>query len=260
MADFGSGGGILGTVTVRTPFSMAAFTSSTCVFSGSLKRRRKLPCERSTRCHLSEEDVSSFLCSPLICNTRPSSTCTFTSCLLRPENDSLFGNIRLNISDTEEKQIRPSIIAIAKWDILISRLAGYLPGKFALKTWASAVSFQSTCVLATAAASRAKPGWSGNEGKMRESEKKASRGPSDAPPLRLLRPKSETDMVKWLRFWIQREIDERKWQRWIDAQWETRWLSAMDRCLCEEIRWFSAMDDWSNSYGVFEEEGRGRCV
>jgi hypothetical protein len=42
-ADFGSGGGILGPVTVRTPFSIAAFTSSTLVFSGSLKRLRKLP-------------------------------------------------------------------------------------------------------------------------------------------------------------------------------------------------------------------------
>jgi hypothetical protein len=30
------------------------------------------------------EEVSSFLRSPLICNTRPSSTCTFTSALLRP--------------------------------------------------------------------------------------------------------------------------------------------------------------------------------
>ena len=72
--------------------------------------------------------------------------------------------------------------------------------------WESAVSFQSTCVLATAATSRAKPGWSGKEeraqaeeevgkneeeeGKKRESEKKESRGSSDA--LRLPRPKRET--------------------------------------------------------------------
>ena len=67
--------------------------------------------------------------------------------------------------------------------------------------WESGVSFQSTCVLATAATSRANPGWSGKdetvqgkeesgkEGKMRESEKKASRGSSDA--LRLPRPKKE---------------------------------------------------------------------
>ena len=79
-----------------------------------------------------------------------------------------------------------------------------LPGKLALKMWESGVSFQSTCVLATAATSRANPGWSGNdetvhaeesgkEGNMRESEKIESRGSSDA--LRLPRPKIETAAI-----------------------------------------------------------------
>ena len=80
-----------------------------------------------------------------------------------------------------------------------------LPGKLALKMWESGVSFQSTCVLATAATSRANPGWSGKdetvqaeesgkEGKMRESEKIESRGSSDA--LRLPRPKKETAIAE----------------------------------------------------------------
>ena len=76
-----------------------------------------------------------------------------------------------------------------------------------MKTWASAVSFQSTCVLATATTSRAKPGWSGklhndmedegtvegnDVGNNKESEKKASKGSSD---LRPVRPNKERAMV-----------------------------------------------------------------
>ena len=74
--------------------------------------------------------------------------------------------------------------------------------------WESGVSFQSTCVLATAATSRANPGWSGKdetvqaeesgkEGKMRESEKIDSRGSSDDDDaLRLPRPKKETAIAE----------------------------------------------------------------
>ncbi|RYR18556.1 hypothetical protein Ahy_B03g063188 isoform C [Arachis hypogaea] len=45
----------LGTVTVRTPFSMAAFTSSILAFSGSLNLRMNLPLLRSTRCQETPE-------------------------------------------------------------------------------------------------------------------------------------------------------------------------------------------------------------
>ncbi|KAI5080339.1 hypothetical protein GOP47_0005818, partial [Adiantum capillus-veneris] len=83
-ADLGSGGAVLGTVTVSTPFSMLAFTSSTLALSGRRKRRRKLPCARSTRCQRSLDLLSSFLRSPLICSTRPSSTWTLTSSLANP--------------------------------------------------------------------------------------------------------------------------------------------------------------------------------
>lgn len=73
-----------GTVIVRTPLSIAAFSSSTFAFSGKQKRRRKLSCARSTRCQRSVEEVSSFLRSALICRTRPFSTCTFTSSFANP--------------------------------------------------------------------------------------------------------------------------------------------------------------------------------
>ncbi|KAI3470827.1 hypothetical protein Pfo_027490, partial [Paulownia fortunei] len=67
------------TVTVSTPFSMAAFTSSNFAFSGSLNRRRNLPLLLSTRCHLSVVSSCSFILSPLIWRILPSSTSTFTS-------------------------------------------------------------------------------------------------------------------------------------------------------------------------------------
>ena len=100
----------LGTVTVRTPFSMAAFTSSTFTFSGNLNRLMNGPLLRSTRCHLSFFSSFSTLLSPLICKILPSSTSTF--------NSSFF-----------------------------------TPGRSALKTWASGVSFQSMRVFANDAVS-----------------------------------------------------------------------------------------------------------
>ena len=100
----------LGTITVRTPFSMPAFTSSTFTFSGNLNHRMNLPLLRSTRCHLSFFSSFSMLLSPLICSILPSSTSTFTSSF-------------------------------------------FTPGRSALKTWASGVSFQSMRVFANDAVS-----------------------------------------------------------------------------------------------------------
>ena len=106
---------ILGTVTVSTPFSMLAFTSSTFAFSGSLNLLMNFPLLRSILCHLSFFSSCSLLLSPLICRTPPSSISTFTSSFL-------------------------------------------IPGRSALNTWASGVSFQSMRVLAKAEVSRAEEG------------------------------------------------------------------------------------------------------
>ncbi|KAJ8639055.1 hypothetical protein MRB53_015749 [Persea americana] len=79
----------LGTVTVSTPFSIAAFTSSTLAFSGNLNRLRNLPLLLSTRCHLSFFSSCSLFLSPLICRTLPSSSSTFTSSFFRPGRSAL---------------------------------------------------------------------------------------------------------------------------------------------------------------------------
>ena len=95
----------LGTVTVSTPFSMLALTSSIFAFWGNLNLLKNLPLLLSTRCHFSFFSSCSLFLSPLIWRTLPSSTSTFTS--------SFFS-----------------------------------PGRSALKTWASGVSFQSIRALA----------------------------------------------------------------------------------------------------------------
>ncbi|CAL9085514.1 unnamed protein product [Musa acuminata var. zebrina] len=79
----------LGTVTVSTPFSMAAFTCSTLAFSGRRNLRRNLPQLRSTRCQVSVFSSCSRLRSPLIWRTRPSSTSTLTSSFLSPGRSAL---------------------------------------------------------------------------------------------------------------------------------------------------------------------------
>uniref|UniRef100_A0A7C9D9Y3 Uncharacterized protein n=1 Tax=Opuntia streptacantha TaxID=393608 RepID=A0A7C9D9Y3_OPUST len=79
----------LGTVTVSTPFSIAAFTSSILAFSGRRNRRRNLPLARSTRCHLSFFSSCSLVLSPLIWRILPSSTSTFTSSFLTPGRSTL---------------------------------------------------------------------------------------------------------------------------------------------------------------------------
>ncbi|KAK2975661.1 hypothetical protein RJ640_025957 [Escallonia rubra] len=79
----------LGTVTVSTPFSMAAFTWSILAFSGSLNRRTNLPLLLSTRCHLSVFSSCSLLRSPLTWITLPSSTSTFTSSFFNPGRSTL---------------------------------------------------------------------------------------------------------------------------------------------------------------------------
>uniref|UniRef100_A0A0A0KSC0 Uncharacterized protein n=1 Tax=Cucumis sativus TaxID=3659 RepID=A0A0A0KSC0_CUCSA len=80
---------ILGTITVRTPFSMLAFTSSTLAFSGSLNLLMNFPQLRSILCHLSFFSSCSLLLSPLICKTLPSSTSTLTSSFLIPGRSAL---------------------------------------------------------------------------------------------------------------------------------------------------------------------------
>ena len=124
------------------------------------------------------------------------------------------------IQDTEWQAFwkRNYHIFNSKCMVCVSKKEGFLPGKLALNTWESSVSFQSTCVLAAAATSWAWPGWSGRDGKMSESEKKESRGSSDAPPLRLLlSPMREIDMgamnQKRYVHWLSSEYIGRKTDR-----------------------------------------------
>ena len=102
----------LGTVTVKTPFSILALTWSSFAFPGNLNLLKNFPLDLSTLCHLSFFSSLSLLLSPLICKTLPSSNSTLTSSFFRP-------------------------------------------GRSALKTWASGVSFQSMRVLANAVVSLA---------------------------------------------------------------------------------------------------------
>lgn len=74
----------LGTVTVSTPSSIAAFTCSTLAFSGNLNLLVNLPLLRSNRCHVSPLSSFSYLLSPLIWRIRSSSTSTFTSSFFSP--------------------------------------------------------------------------------------------------------------------------------------------------------------------------------
>lgn len=53
----------LGTVTVKTPYSMLALTWSILAFSGSLNLLRNWPLDLSTRCHVSLLASTSFLLS-----------------------------------------------------------------------------------------------------------------------------------------------------------------------------------------------------
>ncbi|KAG0448632.1 hypothetical protein HPP92_027719 [Vanilla planifolia] len=73
-----------GTVTVSKPFSIEARISSGLAFSGSRRRRRKLPLRHSTWRHVPPLDTSSSFLSPLIRSTPPSSTSTLTSSFLTP--------------------------------------------------------------------------------------------------------------------------------------------------------------------------------
>ena len=78
-----------GTVTVSTPLSMLALTSFVLAFSSNLNLRRNFPLLLSMRCHLSFFSSWSLLLSPLIWNTLPSSTSTFTSSFFTPGRSTL---------------------------------------------------------------------------------------------------------------------------------------------------------------------------
>ncbi|CAN1167062.1 hypothetical protein LINPERPRIM_LOCUS34581, partial [Linum perenne] len=130
-----------GTVTVSTPFSIAAFTSSIFAFSGSLNLLTNFPLLLSTLCHVSFLSSFSTFLSPLICSTRSSSTSTFTSSF-------------------------------------------FIPGRSALNTCASGVSFQSIRVLANAEFSPVERGRSRNGSIRAENGSKKS-----LPPLRRRFPK-----------------------------------------------------------------------
>ncbi|CAN0854580.1 hypothetical protein LINGRAHAP2_LOCUS5951, partial [Linum grandiflorum] len=79
----------LGTVTVSTPFSIAALTSSILAFSGSLNLLTNFPLLLSTLCHLSFLSSFSTFLSPLICSTRSSSTSTLISSFFSPGRSAL---------------------------------------------------------------------------------------------------------------------------------------------------------------------------
>nr|ACU16052.1 unknown [Glycine max] len=81
--------GTLGTITVSTPFSIEAFTSSTLASSGNQNFLWNFPRPLSTRCHFSFLSSFSTLLSPLMFNTRPSSTSTFTSSFFSPGKSAL---------------------------------------------------------------------------------------------------------------------------------------------------------------------------
>ncbi|CAN1150642.1 hypothetical protein LINPERPRIM_LOCUS18089, partial [Linum perenne] len=79
----------LGTVTVSTPFSIDALTSSIFAFSGSLNLLMNFPLLLSTLCHVSFLSSFSTFLSPLICSTRSSSTSTLTSSFFSPGMSAL---------------------------------------------------------------------------------------------------------------------------------------------------------------------------
>ncbi len=65
----GSGGGSLGTVTVRTPSSQAALIASRSASAGSVYLRMKVPALRSMRMYFTPGTCSSRLRTPLIAST-----------------------------------------------------------------------------------------------------------------------------------------------------------------------------------------------
>nr|GLL17410.1 hypothetical protein Csa_3G113305 [Ipomoea trifida] len=79
----------LGTLTLNTPSSKRAFICSKSAFPGRRNWRQNFPEVRSARCHFSPSTSSSAFRSPLIRNTRFSSTSIFTSSFFIPGTSSV---------------------------------------------------------------------------------------------------------------------------------------------------------------------------
>ena len=123
-------------MTVSTLLSIVAFTSSTFAFSGSRKRRRNFPSERSIRCHLSLFWSSSFLCYPLIYKIQPSSTSIWPPVFSNPpwlKGKSLALNSNQSAINNDSN----------KTSLNSKQETWWIPGRSALKMCASEVSFQS---------------------------------------------------------------------------------------------------------------------
>ncbi len=90
----GSGGGSLGTVTVRTPSSQAALIASRSASAGSVYLRMKVPALRSMRMYFTPGTCSSRLRTPLIASTLWLSNST---CINQPRHQAHTLPARLRI-------------------------------------------------------------------------------------------------------------------------------------------------------------------
>lgn len=130
-----------GTITVRTPFSTCALIWSNFTFSGNSISREKspFPVPLSATCQtLSFAIPSSLPPSPVICNTFPSSTCTFMFSLLNPiykkRKKKKYHKIKLN-SETTPLNFEEVQLSFWNWE--------RAPGTLILKMWAFGDSSQS---------------------------------------------------------------------------------------------------------------------
>ncbi|KAI5080338.1 hypothetical protein GOP47_0005817 [Adiantum capillus-veneris] len=119
---------------------------------------------------------------------------SFSSLMRFPDHPSFardvaaVANTQVDWKETSDSHIfKANLPGLAKEDVKVQ------PGRLALKIWESEVSFQSTCVLATAATSRAKEGWSGK--RMREEKEKGSKSKESKGSSLLRPPKREIAIV-----------------------------------------------------------------
>ena len=105
----------LGTVTVRTPFSIEALIWSIFAFSGSLNLLKNFPLLRYNLCLVSFFSSFSTFLSLLIYSTLSSSTSTFTSSLLSPGRSTL-NTWASRVSFQSTRVSTKAEVSFANWD------------------------------------------------------------------------------------------------------------------------------------------------
>ncbi len=110
----GSGGGSLGTVTVRTPSSQAALIASRSASAGSVYLRMKVPALRSMRMYFTPGTCSSRLRTPLIASTLWLSNST---CINQPRHQihTLPARLRILIFVSVELRIFQNEFLLKLW-------------------------------------------------------------------------------------------------------------------------------------------------